>query len=64
MPKQQHLTLWETTMSVFASFVGIQSENNRIRDFERGKPLYFIIIGIIFTVVFVLSVLSLVFISI
>lgn len=59
---KQHLTFRETAKSVLASFLGIQSQSNRIRDFEKGKPLDFIIIGTMFTLIFVLAILSLVFI--
>jgi hypothetical protein len=49
-------TLWQTIGSVAASFFGVQSGRNRQRDFSRGKPLHFIIIGLLMTVVFVLVV--------
>jgi hypothetical protein len=47
-------TLWQTVGSVAASFFGVQSRGNRQRDFSRGKPLHFIIIGLLMTVAFVL----------
>ena len=49
-------TLWQTIGSVAASFFGVQSGRNRQRDFSRGKPLHFIVIGLLMTVVFVLVV--------
>jgi hypothetical protein len=37
------------TVSIMASFFGVQSSKNHQRDFERGKPLHFIIIGLLMT---------------
>lgn len=48
------LTLWQTAMSVLAAFFGVQSSANRQRDFSRGRPLHFILIGLVATVIFVL----------
>jgi hypothetical protein len=47
-------TLWQVAQSVAAAFFGVQSEQNRQRDFTRGKPGQFIIIGLIATALFVL----------
>lgn len=49
-------TLWQTVASVAASFFGVQSSKNRQRDFSKGKPAHFIVIGLVMTVLFVLSV--------
>lgn len=46
-------TLRQTIASVAASFFGVQSSRNRTRDFSRGKPLHFIVIGLLMTVAFV-----------
>lgn len=48
------LTLWETLQSVLAAAFGVQSGKNRGRDFSRGKPSHFIVLGVLFTLVFVL----------
>lgn len=48
-------TLWQTVLSVLASFFGVQSHENRVRDFSAGKPMVFIAVAIVLTVVFVLS---------
>jgi len=45
--------------TVFAA-CGIQSKANRERDFEHGKPSTFIIAGIIFVLVFILSIVGIV----
>jgi len=36
-------------ISILSSFIGIQSNENRLRDFESNKATYFIIFGIIMT---------------
>tara|TARA_B100000795_G_scaffold223932_1_gene179258 strand:+ start:350 stop:553 length:204 start_codon:yes stop_codon:yes gene_type:complete len=42
-------------LSVLSSFIGIQSDKNRERDFSARSPLYFIIIGILMTLFFIIS---------
>ncbi len=54
------LTLLQMLGSVLAAAVGVQSSRNRERDFERGKPLHFIILGVLFTVAFVGAVVAVV----
>jgi len=51
---QPDLTLWQMLGSVLAAAFGVQSSKNRQRDFSRGKPIHFIILGVGFTAVFVL----------
>lgn len=51
------LTFMQITLSVLASMFGVQSNKNRRRDFEHGNPIHFIAGGIIFAVLFVVSVL-------
>jgi len=48
--------VWQSLASVGAAFFGVQSDRKRRRDFEHGKPHQFIILGVIATVAFVLSV--------
>jgi Protein of unknown function (DUF2970) len=50
------LSIWQIAGSTMAAAFGVQNKANRERDFSRGKPLHFIIAGIVFTVVFVLAV--------
>ena len=54
------LTLWQLMGSALAAGFGVQSSENRKRDFSRGKPGQFIAIGIIFTVLFVLVMIGVV----
>lgn len=42
-------TFFQMTVSIMASFFGVQSSKNHHRDFEKGKPIHFIIIGFLMT---------------
>ena len=44
----------QVVASVFAAGLGVQSSKNRERDFTRGRPAAYIIVGIIMTVLFIL----------
>lgn len=46
----EDLTLRQVMGSVLAAGFGVQSKENKVRDFSRGKPLHFIIAGLTFTV--------------
>ena len=50
------LSFWQIAGSAAAAAFGVQSRANRERDFSRGKPLHFIIAGVVFTALFVLVV--------
>ncbi|MDX5372080.1 MAG: DUF2970 domain-containing protein [Pseudomonadaceae bacterium] len=54
------LTFREMLQSVLAAAFGVQSGKNRARDFSRGKPSHFIILGVLFTGLFVLVLFGLV----
>lgn len=45
----EHLSLPQVMGSVFAAGFGVQSRENKVRDFSHGKPMHFIIAGITFT---------------
>jgi hypothetical protein len=49
-------SLWQVTQSVLAAMIGVQSGKNHERDFQRGKASQYVIIGIVFTALFVLTV--------
>lgn len=49
--------------SVFAAFLGVQSEANRKRDFEQGRFSVFVVAGLALTLAFLLTVYGLVTIS-
>lgn len=56
----QKLTLWQIISSVFAAAFGVQSNKNKERDFNQAKPTTYIIAGAIFTILFILVIVSVV----
>ena len=50
-------SVFRIVKSVLAAFIGVQSNKNRQTDFEQGSLKYFIIAGILFTVLFVAAVI-------
>lgn len=59
-PKDTKKRLKNLLQSVLAAALGVQSNKNRERDFKEGSAGTFIIAGVLFTVVFVASVLAVV----
>ena len=59
-PDEKPLTFREMLQSVLAAAFGVQSGKNRSRDFSRGKPSHFIILGVSFTALFVLVIVAVV----
>lgn len=53
-------SLKAVTMSVLAAMFGVQSDKNRERDFQQGNAIHYIIGGIVFVVLFVVSIAGLV----
>ena len=51
-------TFLQMLQSVLAAAFGVQSGKNRARDFSHGKPSHFIVLGILFTTLFVLVLLG------
>ena len=47
---------WSVAQSVGAAMIGVQSRRNRERDFTEGKPLHFVIGGLVGTALFLLLV--------
>ncbi len=47
--EDESLTLVQVGSSVLAAGFGVQSKENKQRDFTRGKPIQFVIVGIFFT---------------
>lgn len=50
----------DVVKSVGAAFFGVQSTKNRERDFTHGKPIHYIVAGLLATVLFVLAMWGLV----
>lgn len=47
----------DIVLSVLAGFFGVQSERNRARDFQHGRPIHYILVGLALTLLFILAVL-------
>ena len=50
----------QVAFSVIAAAFGVQSDANRQRDFSQASPLAYIIGGIVFTLLFVLTLVGIV----
>lgn len=53
---RQGTGFWNIAQSVGAAMIGVQSRKNRERDFTQGKPVHFLIGGVIGTLLFLLAV--------
>jgi len=53
---EEKLSLMQVFGSVVASFIGVQSNRKRERDFQRGRARDFIIVGVVLTALFILTV--------
>ncbi|WP_201349001.1 DUF2970 domain-containing protein [Neptunomonas japonica] len=55
----QQPTLWQMILSVIAAMFGVQSEQNRERDFTSGSLWPYVLLGIISLIVFIVAVMLL-----
>jgi len=55
MSKSEDVSLFKVVLSVMSAMIGIQSNKNRERDFAKGRPAAYIVVGIIMTVLFILT---------
>ncbi len=53
--QEKEVGLFKVVLSVLAAMFGVQSSRNRERDFSRGRPAAYIIVGIIMTLLFILA---------
>jgi len=60
MPEPKPPTLWQMLLSIASAALGVQSQKNRERDFTHGKPLHFIVLGVLCTALFALLLFGLV----
>lgn len=58
--ENQRPTLTQLIGSVLSAAVGIQTSKSRERDFKHGKASSFVIAGVLFVVLFVVTVFSVV----
>ena len=47
---------WAVVQSVLSAGIGVQSKANKERDFTHGKPLHFIVGGLIGTIIFIVLI--------
>jgi len=57
---EKRLTLWQLFGSVLAAGFGVQSEQNRVRDFRVGSGKHFVAVGMIATLLFVVALYGIV----
>ena len=57
LPNSRSPGLLSIVLSVLSAFFGVQSEKNRERDFQHGRPIHYILVGLIMTLLFILGVL-------
>ena len=53
-------TIIQVIKSVLSAAMGVQSEGNRLRDFEQGSLATYVIAGVIFTILFIFALIFLV----
>ncbi len=58
--KKAQLSFWQLLKSTSSAFIGVQSNANRERDFKHGKISHFIWMGLLFGVVFVVTLVGVV----
>ena len=51
---------WVIVFAVLAAAVGVQNKKNLERDFNQSSPIPFIVAGLIFTILFVVSLITIV----
>ena len=49
-------SLFKVVKSVLASFFGVQSSRQHEDDFTKGKPIAYILVALVATLVFILSI--------
>ena len=54
------LSFWQLMKSTLSAFLGVQSNANRERDFKHGKMSHFIWMGLLFGLLFVLTLIGVV----
>lgn len=60
MTELKRPTLWQVFTSVTAAMFGVQSQNKREYDFDRGRFSDYAVVGGVFAVLFVITVIAVV----
>jgi Protein of unknown function (DUF2970) len=58
--KTKKPNFWQIVFSTLAAFLGVQSNKNRERDFKYGNSYVYNVSGLIFTLIFIVTVVSVV----
>ena len=58
--KLNKIGFWQVVRSVLSAALGVQTSKIRKRDFTHGNPLHFIAAGLIFTILFVTTLIGIV----
>lgn len=58
--KEKKPSFWQIVFSTLAAFIGVQSNKNRERDFKHGNFMAYVVAGLIFTVAFIFTVITVV----
>ena len=58
--EKQDVSIMQVAKSVLSSMIGVQSSKNRERDFTKGKPIHYIVVGLVFTLLFILTLVGVV----
>ena len=58
--EQKPPSTWNVITSVLAAMIGIQSDQNRERDFKHGSVGNYIFVGIVVVTIFVFSLIAIV----
>jgi len=58
--REPRVTLLTVIKSVLAAAIGVQSDVNRMRDLQHHSPVVFIAVGLLLTVLFVLTMVGIV----
>ena len=52
--------IWHVVLSILSAAFGVQNNRNREQDFTHGNIVVYILTGVLFTVLFVVSVIMIV----
>lgn len=55
-PEQRSVSLLKVFTSVLASMFGVQSSRTHERDFTKGRPWVYVLVGLVVTIAFVVTV--------
>jgi hypothetical protein len=58
--QSRQIGFWQLVKSTSSAFLGVQSNANRERDFSQGKLSHFIWMGLLFGLLFVLTLIGIV----